>query len=888
MSIRNLDRFFNPRSVAIVGPSDRPHSIGATVFSNLLTGGYAGPIMAVNRVRASVQGQKAWPSVASLPETPDLAVICTPPVTIPEIVRQLGARGTKAAVVISAGLSQTTLPDGRVAGDAMLQEARPHLLRIIGPNCLGLLVPKVGLNASFAPGMAGAGKLAFISQSGALATAVLDWGNAEGIGFSCFLSIGDSLDVDMGDLIDYLGRDPQTSAILLYIESIKNPRKFISAARAASRSKPLIAVKSGRVSAGAKAAFSHTGALAGDDDIVDAVLRRAGVLRVDTTQDLFAAATTLARARKFIGPRVALMTNGGGAGVMATDALISAGGNLSTLSEVTIQRLDEKLPNTWSRSNPLDIIGDAPADRYVETLKILVDCPEVDSILFIHAPTAIVESREIARAIVPIIDGSPKDVFTCFLGGSRVAEARALLRSHGVLGFPTPEEAIRAILQRNAHSRLRLLLAETPRAMLDVDHVGLARARSRVSALLADGKESLGEFESKEILALAGIPVIETRSVLSVDEAVVAATSLGVPVALKILSPEITHKSEVGGVELGIADEGDLRRRAAKIEAKVRLVRPDASIAGFTVQPMVSANLGHELILGCVSDPSFGPVLMVGQGGVAVEVVRDRSFGLPPLSEPLARDMLERTRIWKLLQGYRNQPKANIDAIIQSLLRLSALVCACPEIQEIDVNPLRVDAQGVLALDVRVSLSKSDGVPTKRLIIRPYPEELETSIRVGKEQLLLRPIKPEDENLHASFLKSLSTEDVYSRFFQLVKEWNHDQIARLTQIDYDREMSFVLINSEGDIVVVSRVSEDPDNLECEFAIVVRSDYQDLGVGQIMLKKLVNYSRERGTALMTGYILARNSRMLALVRNLGFACSESDESGVIKVALSLNN
>ena len=888
MSIRNLDRFFNPRSVVVIGASDRPHSIGATVFSNLLTGGFSGPIMAVNSVRPSVQGQPAWPNVAALPECPDLAVICTPPATIPDIVKQLGERGTKAAIVISAGLGKTILPDGRPTSDAMLQEARPHLLRIIGPNCLGLLVPGAGLNASFAPGMANVGKLAFISQSGALATAVLDWGNAEGIGFSCFLSVGDSLDVDFGDLIDYLARDPKTTAILLYIESIKNPRKFMSAARAASRSKPLIAVKSGRVSAGARAAFSHTGALAGDDDIVDAVLRRAGVLRVDTTQDLFAAAATLARARKFVGPRVALMTNGGGAGVMATDALITGGGMLATLSAETTQRLDERLPATWSRSNPLDIIGDAPTERYVETLKILLAAPEIDSVLFMHAPTAIVESFKIAQGIIPIIEESAKSVFTCFLGGSRVAEARHLLRSHGILGFLTPEEAVRAILMRDAHSHLRTLLTETPSAALDVDRARLAQARSRALSRVADGNLELGEVEAKEILALAGIPVLETRAVSNIDEAVSAATSMGYPVALKILSPTITHKSDVGGVELGIADGSELRRKAEAMEANIRLLCPDAVLAGFTVQPMVSAGSAHELILGCVSDPAFGPVLMVGQGGVAVEVVRDRSFGLPPLCEPLARDMLERTKIWALLQGYRNTPRADIEAVIQTLLRLSALVCACPALLEIDINPLRVDARGVIALDARMKLGEPDHSPVGRLIIQPYPDDLEAVVRVGEEQLYLRPIKPEDELLHASFLASLTIEDVYSRFFQLVKEWTHDQVARLTQIDYDREMSFVLISGKNEIVAVSRTSADPDNLECEFAIVVRGDYQNFGVGQLMMKRLIDYSRQRGTAVMTGYILARNSKMLGLASDLGFSFGPPDDSGVVKATLSLGN
>ena len=886
MSIRNLDRFFHPESVAIIGASDRPNSIGATVFSNLLSGGFAGRIMPVNSKRSEVQGRPAWSSVAALPEIPDLAVICTPPETIPELISQLGNKGTKAAIIISAGLSRTTLPDGRLASDAVLQEARPHLLRIIGPNCLGMLVPDVGLNASFAPGMAEKGKLAFVSQSGALATAVLDWGNAEGIGFSCFLSVGDSLDVDIGDLIDYLARDPKTNAILLYIESIRNPRKFMSAARAAARSKPLIAIKSGRVSASARAAFSHTGALAGDDEIVSAFLRRAGILRVDTTRDLFTMAETLSRGHSIRGSRVALMTNGGGAGVMATDALVLGGGVLADLSGSTIERLDGKLPPTWSRANPLDLIGDAPVGRYVDTLKILLDSTEVDTVVFIHAPTAIVESEKIAEAVIPIIKNSPKDVFTCFMGGARVTEARRLLGRAGIPDFSTPEDAVRAILQRQAHAVLKEMLFETPSAMVCLEGLDIERARSGVRSLLGEGKRNLGELEAKRILAAVGIPVVETHTATTIDEAVAAAVSLGFPVALKIWSPEISHKSDAGGVALGISTVDELRLKARDMETNIRGAFPDALLKGFTVQPMAPTEGAYELILGSLSDPVFGPVLMVGQGGVAVEVVRDRSFGLPPLSAPLARGMLAGTRIWKLLQGYRNRPKANLDAVSDALLRLSALVCACPELAEIDVNPLLVDEHGVIALDARMKLEHISPSGTDRLVIRPYPSELEASVRVGQEEFFLRPIRPEDEFGHAHFLSSLTAEDVYFRFFHAAREWTHEQLARLTQIDYDRDMAFVLLDRHDEIVAVSRVSADPDNLECEFAIVVGPAYRDSGIGHLLMSRLIDYCRERRTAVITGFILATNTRMLSLARDLGFSLGRPDESGVVKAQLSL--
>lgn len=887
MSIRNLEGFFRPRAIAVIGASDRPHSIGATLIRNMLEGGFDGVVMPVNHRQVTVAGVAAWPSVEALPQTPDLAVICVPPTHIPGLIHALGERGTRAAVVITAGLSSARMPDGATVAEAMLAAARPHLLRIIGPNCLGMLVPGIGLNASFAPAMARPGRLAFVSQSGALATAVLDWGNSQDIGFSCFISIGDSLDVDLGDLLDYLGRDPHTSAVLLYIESIKNPRKFLSAARAAARAKPVIAVKAGRAMAGARAAASHTGALAGNDEIVDAVLRRAGILRVETTQDLFAAAETLARSKPYLGPRVALMTNGGGAGVMATDALVAAGGELAVLSAETLATLDSFLPATWSRSNPLDIIGDAPVERYVETLKVLTRVPEVDAVIFMHAPTAIEDSLKIAQALAPVIKASGRTVLTSFLGGDCVASARRYMASQGIPGYPTPEEAVRAFLQTVDFARLQALLLETPPREAPRASGKLEDARRLVQAVVRTGRTLLTELESKQILIAVGVPTVRTERAENAEAAARVASEIGFPVALKILSPDISHKSDVGGIALNLGDAEAVRESAAHMLKRIGNAVPGAVIEGFTVQAMARTQDAHELILGCINDPVFGPVLMFGQGGTAVEVLKDRAFALPPLNVPLARALVARTRVASLLAGYRNRPAAAMDELHGALINLSALVMACPEIIELDINPLLADASGVCALDARIRVMATDTAPDARLLIRPYPGELESSLLLAGRPVVLRPIRPEDEPLHAAFLAKLRPEHVYFRFFQMVREWTHPQLARLTQIDYDREMAFVAVDENGAFLGVSRGITDPDNDTSEFAIVVRSDHQGEGLGQALMEKLIDYARSRGTLRMVGFILAQNTPMMTLATQLGFKVMSCDEAGVYEVSLQLN-
>jgi len=877
MSIRNLEHLFRPASIAVIGASAVPRSIGATVLQNLIDGGFSGPILPVNPRHSELAARKVYPSVAALPIVPELAVICTPPPTVPALIAELGARGTKAAIVITAGLGLISDAGGRTLKEAMLAAAKPHLMRILGPNCVGLLVPGLGLNASFAHTDALRGKIAFVSQSGALVTAVLDWAKSRDIGFSSFISLGDSADVDAGDVLDYLGSDPQTQSILLYLESVTSARKFMSAARAASRNKPVLVVKAGRAPEGAKAAASHTGALAGADDVYDAAIRRAGMLRMFTTYDLFDAVETLARARRLTGDRLTIMTNGGGPGVMATDALTGAHGKMGVLGEETLRKLDAVLPGTWSRGNPIDIIGDAPVERYVQTLEALLADDETDAVLLIHAPTAMVPSAEIADAVRPVIEKTNRNVLTCWLGGDAVRSAKESFDAACIPTYDTPEAAVHAFEQIVQYRRNQELLMEVPSSSGDHSIPDRAGAAEVVRNALADGRAILGEAEAKSVLAAYGIPVVDTRVASSVDEAGTLAVSIGFPVALKILSPDITHKSDAGGVALGLETAAAVAAAAAAMNSRVQALLPQARLHGFTVQSMVRRPRAHELIAGIGNDAVFGPVILFGQGGTAVEVTADRAIGLPPLNSVLARDMISRTRIARLLAGYRDRPPADIDAIGRTLIQLAQMAADIPQIAELDINPLLADENGVLALDARIRVSAAAGMSaatTDRFAIRPYPVELEEWAEWRSRKIMLRPIKPEDGARHLAFFKALDPDDVRFRVFMPLREIGASQLARLSQIDYDREMAFVAIGEREDgtseTLGVARAIADPDNAVAEFAVTIRSDLKGGGLGSILLHKLIEYCRARGTGELFGIALTDNHRMIGMARRFGFA------------------
>lgn len=886
MTIRNLNYLFRPDSVAVIGASDRPQSLGAMVMKNLLAGDYAGAVFPVNPKHAKVAGIRAVRNVKSLDKAPDLAVICTPPQTIPAIIGELGDKGCKAAVVLTAGLNALIDAQGRTLTQAMLDAAKPHLLRILGPNCVGLLVPNIGLNASFAHIGARPGKIAFVSQSGALTTALLDWTNARGIGFSHFISLGDSADVDFGDVLDYLASDPATQAVLLYVEAITNARKFMSAARAAARNKPVIVVKSGRVAESAKAAASHSGALAGSDTVYDAAFRRAGMLRVDSTFNLFLTAETLALVRPFSGDRLTIMTNGGGPAVMATDALILGGGKLAQLSDETLNRLDRFLPTTWSHGNPVDIIGDAPAERYVQTLKELVVDPQSDAVLMIHAPTAIVRSETIAAACAPIARAAKCNVLSCWLGATAVKEARRVFRDAGLPTYDTPEDAVYAFRNMVEFRRNQSSLMQTPPSVAAEFNADTSAAQAIIGKALDEARELLTELEAKDVLRAYGIPVVETRVAKSADEAMQTSIALGFPVALKILSPQITHKSDVGGVALNLESGQAVLEAAQAMAARVMKMRPEARLTGFTVQPMVQRPGAHELIIGAATDATFGPVILFGQGGTAVEIVADRAVALPPLNLPLAREVISRTRISKLLAGYRDRPAADMDAICGALIRTSQLLADLPEIIELDVNPLLADACGVIALDARIRVARATTHGTDRFAIRPYPEELEETISLAGKPVMLRAIRPEDEPRLKQLVQQSNPEDKFFRFFGTVREFSHSQLARFTQIDYDREMAFVAIGEGEEILGEVRTVTDPDNERSEFAILIGSGMQKKGLGYALMKKMIAYCRARGTKELGGDVLMSNARMLALAKSLEFVRVQQPGETVAQVSLKL--
>ena len=888
MSSHNLQYLLAPRSVAVVGASDRPGSVGATVLRNLIHGGFRGPIWPVNLKRATVAGLPAYATPAQLPAAPELAVICVPAHCIPALIADLGARGTRAAVVLSAGL-QAPAASGGTLGEAMLRAARATTLRILGPNCIGLLVPGIGLNASFAHLNARPGGIAFVAQSGALTTAMLDWAQGAGVGFSHCISLGNAADVDFGDLLDALGKDPATRAILLYIESVTGARKFMSAARAAARNKPVIAVKAGRSAEAARVATSHSGALAGADAVYEAALRRAGVLRVATTRQLFEAAQILAQGRPYCGPRLAILSNGGGPAVLATDALIGAGGELATLAPGTLAQLDAQLPAGWSRANPVDIIGDAPPQRYRGALDALLADPVSDAVLVIHAPTALAATTEVAAACAEPLAQAVRPVFACWLGAEGAAAAGGRAR-RPVHGYATPEEAVDAFMHVVRYHQVQALLMEAPRSIPQSFTPDRRAARAIIDAALAEDRATLTEPQSKDLLAAYGIPVVETRIAREVSALAALAGTIGYPVALKILSPDITHKSDVGGVALDIADARELERAAEAMQRRCRELRPAARIEGFTVQKMIRRGGAHELLAGIASDATFGPVILFGRGGTAVETIGDRALGLPPLNSTLARELIGRTRVSRLLAGARGLARANMEELEATLVKLAQLACDVAEVAELDINPLLVDERGCIALDARVRLAGVAGAAATRLAIRPYPSELEEESEFAGSRLLLRPIRPEDMAAHRRFLARIAREDLYTRFFTGVRELPESDLAHLTQIDYDREMAFLAVARAGsaseEILAVARACADPDNTNAEFAVLVRSDLKRRGLGRLLMRKLIAYCRERRTRLLWGSVMSGNVAMLRLARSLGFTVQRG-EGDSERVTLALD-
>jgi len=889
MTIRNLDRMFKPRSVAVIGASPQPATVGSVVVANLRSGGYQGTLSLVNPKYTMIDGLPVYASVGMLPETPDLAVIATPRSAVPGLIAELGARGTRAAVVITAGFSGE---DGVRLRQAMLDASRPHLLRILGPNCLGLLSPPLGLNASFAHIQPLRGRLAFLAQSGAIITSVVDWTRPRGIGFSHLVSLGDMADVDFGDLLDYLATDPATDAILLYVEMVTHARKFMSAARIAARTKPVVVIKAGRHAESARAVVSHTGAMAGSDLVYDAAFRRAGMLRVLDMEELFAAVETLAVANAPAGDRLTILTNGGGVGILATDALVEAGGRMATLSEAMRVRLDRVLPPTWSRANPIDIIGDAPPKRYADALAALLEDEGSDAILILNCPTAIAAGADSARAVIDTLGERRRSVFTCWLGSETAAAARHLFADAHLPTYDTPEQAVRAFMHMVNYRRNQEQLMETPPSLGGEVGGDASTARTIVERALAESRELLTAPEALAVMGAYGLQVNPVATAATPQAAGAAAAQFKGSVALKILSPDITHKSDVGGVALDLLGNAAVTAAAMAMLEHVRALRPGARITGFTIEPMVRRKHAYELIVGMMEDDQFGPVILFGQGGVATELLGDRALSLPPLNMKLARELIERTQVYKLLRGFRDRPPAALDDIAMALIRISQMVIDLPEVVELDINPLLADQDGILAVDARIRVRHAMQSGSARLAIRPYPRELEETVQLSEREFLLRPVRPEDEPRFREAFKKLSPQTVRLRFFAPMHELPQALAARLTQIDYEREMALVLTEPKpagtADVFAVVRLVADPDNARAEFAIVVRDDLAGQGLGRMLMRRIIDYARARGIGELFGDILTENATMLDLASRLGFRLNRDEAgAGVVRATLRLD-
>ncbi len=894
MTVRNLQYMFAPRSLAVIGASDQARSLGTVLVRNLVEGGFTGPISFVNPRHRRILGQPVYADVGELPEPPDMAVICTPADTVPGIVGRLAERGTRAVVVAGAGFAEVGSDRGRELQKAMLAAARPHLTRIIGPNCQGILVPGSGLNASLAHIPAEKGRLAFVAQSGTIVSSMLDWATSRGIGFSHLVSLGDMADVDFGDMLDYLANDQATHAILLYMERVTNARKFMSAARAAARSKPVIVVKSGRFGEGERVTSSHARALAAADAVYDAAFRRAGMLRVDGFVELFEAVELLDVPRRPPGDRMAILTNSGGMGLLASDTLMQHEGHLAELAEETSDGLDAFLPDAWSHGNPVDMIADATGERYRAALELLYRDPGVDAVLVIHCPSGMASSEGTAREVLGTLAQKRRTpmVLTSWVGDDAAEGARSLFRERRIPTFDTPEQAARSLMYMVRYRRNQTMLMETPPSVPEEFVPDQEQADATLRAALDDGREWLTRTEARQLLQAYGLPVLTTLTARDPAEAADLAASMGRPVVLKILSPDIARKSEVDGVALDLGSAAAVREAAEAMQGRVAEFRPDARLEGFTIEPMVRRMYSHELLLGATLDPVFGPVVVFGHGGTAVEVINDKALAFPPLNMHLAREAMSRTRVWQLMrtrQGTRRP--ADLDAVALAWIKLARMVSDLAEIVEVDINPLLAGPDGVLALDARVRVAATRA-GTQRLAIRPYPKELEEDVSLPDGRMLfLRPIRPEDEPaLHATFAK-LTLEEIRLRFFVPFKTLSHVMAARFTQIDYDREMSLVLTHrgvvGRTELYGIVSINADPDNERAEYAIIIRRDMSGQGLGRLLMRRIIDYARQRGIREVYGEVLAENSVMLKICREFGFRRSfVPGDTGVIHVSLEL--
>ncbi len=895
MDIHGLNRFFNPQRIALIGVTINPNSVGGRVLSNLIGGGFRGVVYPVNPESEAVMGVTCYPDLASLPRKPDLAVVCAPAEQVPGIIGECGRTGIMGLIIMSSGFGETGEKGKALEDRARAEAARFPDMRIIGPNCLGVIVPGSKLNISFASGMPREGHVAFISQSGALCTSVLDWALEDKVGFSHLVSIGNTLDVDFGDLIDYFGEEEKVESIILYIESISRPRRFMTAARAFARSKPILAFKAGRFPESAKAATSHTGALATEDAVYDAAFRRVGLARVFDIGEIFDCAELIHRKKMPQGSRLAIVTNAGGPGVIATDSLIENRGSLAPLAPDTLARLRASLPETGSVTNPVDVLGDAPPKRVEKAVDIVLQDPNVDAVLVILTPQAMTNPSSTARVVGKLADKTSKPLLAAWLGGASMREGLEILAENGVAAFETPEQAIRAFMTLVAYARNIKTLYETPKDLPVV--FGLDREAYRREFLKDHAVKggTLSEDISKTLISRYGIPVAQTVLAATAAEAVQAAKAIGFPVVLKVHSPDVTHKSDVGGVALNLEDETMVRAAFDSIVASVHRHMPQAVLAGVTVQPMIDIEDSLELILGIKKDPAFGTVILAGMGGIGVELLGERALGFPPLNERLARLMLESLKIWPLLQGYRGRPGVNLDKLIEVMIRLSYLAADYPEIAELDINPLLATPRDVIALDARVVVEppRPSAVPVEpyaHLALRPYPEKYVKTVTLKDgAEVLLRPIKPEDEPLWMEMLASCSKETIYSRFRYFFHWQSHEVATRFCYIDYDRELAIVAEVQEGDkrrLVGVGRLIADPNHESVEYAVLIIDAWQKRDLGSILTDYCLEIAHDGRLKRMVAQTTAENRPMLAVFEKLGFTITHNPADSTVDVVKEL--
>ncbi len=896
MTVRNLEYMFSPKSAALIWSADEKYSVyGETILKNLSKGNFGGQLCSVHSQKRTVEAIPAYESLDSVPSAPDLAVIARPREEVPALIDALGRMGSKAAVLVSHGFGEGGDDKGREYRKEVLCAARPYLLRIVGAGSLGIMAPYASLNAGYAHIEPIPGNAALVAQSGTLISSVLDWATSRNIGFSHLVSLGDMIDVDFGDMLDFLAMDGRARAILLYVEQVRHARKFMSAARAAARLKPVIVVKSGRRPEAAKAAESHTGAMAGSDAVYDAVFRRAGVLRVNDLAALFDAVQTLSLSSPTAGDRLAILTNGGAMGVLTADTLIEKKGRLGILSEETLSKLDEIVPHPWSHGNPVDIGADAGGRLYSKALEILLEEKNVHAILVVNCPTALASSADAARAVAETVKNNIskvryRQVLTSWIGDGAAEQARKIFAENRIPSYRTPTEAVRGFMQLVRHKNSQEMLMRVPPNIPTNFTPNTDAARKIVANALEEGRAWLDEAESIEILRAYDFPVVETRTAKTPEEAGRLAEKIAGPVVLKILSSDILFKTEASGVVLNLEDPDTVEKTAAAMLKKVREAMPDARISGFTVQPMVQRPNARQLIIGATLDRQFGPVIVFGHGGMEVERIADSAMALPPLDMNLAHEAISQTKVSNLLEPYRNVPAADREAIALSLVKVSQMICDIAEIAEMEVNPVLADENGVIALDARIKIEKTHVSGEKRLSIRPYPKELEETLTLADgNRLLLRPIRPEDGPKFQEFYAKLSPEDIRFRFLHPMKSIPPQLSARLTQIDYDRDMALVLVPTSGEteILGVVRISTSPDMEKAEFAIVIRRDMTGQGLGPMLLKRIIDYTRSRKIGVIYGEVLSDNRSMLRLAEAFGFGRKPiPDDPGVMHVSLAL--